>query len=72
MACPTPHKKQFKSKAKAVQHTRRYYVPAFFEHEKQRLYPYQCGCGWWHLSHLRQDVDDHGERTRVRFPSTGQ
>lgn len=50
--CPTPHKKQFRSKAAAKRWWRRGYWPG----EKQRLYPYVCpACEHWHLTHYTPD-----------------
>ncbi len=48
--CPTPEKRAYRSKAKANQFQRLTRPP--LGETKQRLYPYQCRCGQWHLSHL--------------------
>ncbi|CAA0129294.1 Uncharacterised protein [Mycolicibacterium vanbaalenii] len=45
--CPTPAKKAFRSKAAACRFQRRNYNGP----GKDRLWPYECVCGSWHLTH---------------------
>lgn len=48
-ACPTPDKRAYRSKAKANKFQRRTRPP--LGEKKDRLWPYQCVCGAWHLTH---------------------
>jgi hypothetical protein len=47
--CPTPEKRTYRSKAKANRFQRRTRPPLGMK--KERLYPYECPCGNWHLTH---------------------
>lgn len=52
--CPTPEKRAYRSKAKANKFQRRTRPP--LGEKKDRLYPYECGCGAWHLTHQTPEV----------------
>jgi hypothetical protein len=47
--CPTPRKIRFKTRDRANRAARRLLREKGFA-----LYPYQCPCGWWHLTSSRQ------------------
>lgn len=55
--CPTPDKRAYKSKAKANQKWQHGRPPAGTK--RQRLYPYLCPCGDWHLT--RQTPEEQAE-----------
>jgi len=54
--CPTPDKRVYRSKAKAARAQRLARPPV--GQVKERLYPYQCRCGAWHLTHLHPRKGD--------------
>lgn len=51
VGCPTPGKRAYRSKAKSNRFHRRTHPPP--GQKKQRLWPYECACGAWHLTHHR-------------------
>lgn len=48
--CPTPLKRRHRSRAAARRFQRRQEIP-----DKDRLWPYLCTCGAWHLTHQTPD-----------------
>lgn len=59
--CPHPEKISYRSQAKAERANRDFQLggnatryPGGLRKQKYRLYPYECPCGAWHLTHLRQ------------------
>lgn len=57
--CPTPEKRAYRSKAKANKIERRRRPP--LGEKKTRLWPYECACGAWHLTHHRGTPSEQAE-----------
>lgn len=50
--CPTPEKHLYRSAAEAKRaHRRSYWSTRQQRRDKPKLYPYECVCGAWHLTH---------------------
>lgn len=59
--CPTPDKRAYRSKAKANRFQRLTRPP--LGEKKDRLWPYECVCGAWHLTHHRGTPTEQAEIT---------
>lgn len=58
MKCPTPSKRKYKNRHKAVRGA----IMALTVFGHKKVVPYECKCGWWHFSTQQHKLTERENR----------